>query len=998
MLGRDRQHLFPGWRELLLHAADLLEREGKGPESQVVRGLLGIQRPDYLEAARRARDGLGPLWPQFLQQEIDRRFEDADPESLDLARAIWRLGNLLVTTNYDMVLQWACPDSFAKDLDFWDIEAKIEQGQFLRSRRPARPTIWHLHGRIGNAAELILTPDGYKRLYGGESEAHYQAALRTFQTLVATRSLLFIGFSFDDHALGVQLRGMDELFAGAPGPHYALVHQRDAARFPDLGLPVVPIPFSDFGKPLLDLVCRMGGIAAQGSTSPIAGPGGALAQPPPAGASYSTDNRPFFVPFRPKGDRVIGAEQALRRVHDQLTRGRNTSIGQTAAFEGLGGLGKTQLAVEYAWLYSDDYPNGVIWLTADQDIAAQLTRLAVDARWVAPESEHKVKLDIAQHRVRSYSDCLIVFDNIEDLATIEPYLPLPSAQPHLLGTSRTEQPGFVPVPLDILDEEQSLALLTSEAGRTPVGEEEEDATRGIARELGGLPLALEMAGAYLLHRPVRWRQYHDLLKSNPKDAFRPQHLSSFTRHEADLFATLRVQEGLFETEPHLREILDVLTWSGSATMGLSLLAAILKTEATDLLGALSLGVKLHLIESSSEADRYGLHRLVRKVRQEDHPLHEASAWAEEVCRRLGDWFFARRRDFAELAVFEAEIDHLQNWREHAVSLGNSQASRLTWFLAYPPFHRGQYAESRAWLDQALSIFQSEGNPNQELEAWLWNDLGAITSREDRNQEALKFQETAFSIRLNILGEEHPDTAFSLLNIGSTYIEIGDTERALTSVTKSLAIQRKVLGEEHPDTAISLARIGRIYNQIGELDKALAFYVHSLDISRKALGEGNPTTARSLFDIGEIYEKRRDMKSALEHYIQALAIERTVLGGEHPDTVMSMIRIGEVHFAIGDFKQALDFARQSFEIRQRTRGATHTDTINSLINLVKTLERLNRRQEAFELIVPYVQVPPNNPDQAGVIKALAQQLKSQPFRPGFRLPPAHGKRAHKKKRR
>ncbi|MDT7688093.1 MAG: hypothetical protein QOE46_852 [Acidobacteriota bacterium] len=128
-------------------------------------------------------------------------------------------------------------------------------------------------------------------------------------------------------------------------------------------------------------------------------------------------------------------------------RGRRTATGQTASFQGLGGLGKTQLAVEYAYRFRDTYPKGVIWLTADQDIDAQLTELAEKARWVSPHSEHKYKLEVAQRRLHTYSDCLV--------------------------TSRTPQPGFTPIPLDPLNEALSIELLYQEAGRQTEGQAEE---------------------------------------------------------------------------------------------------------------------------------------------------------------------------------------------------------------------------------------------------------------------------------------------------------------------------------------------------------------------------------------------------------------------------------------------------------------------------------------------------------------------------------------------
>jgi tetratricopeptide (TPR) repeat protein len=1030
----DGEPLFPGWRDLLIRAADRLGREDKAPESGVVRNLLDFVPARYLEAAQHAREGLGALWPGFLKEEIDRSFDEADPESLGLARAVWELGNpLVITTNYDRVLHWACPE--ANDLELWDIEAKAEQAQLLRSDgRPARPTVWHLHGRIGNAADLILTPDGYSRLYQGDSEGRYKAALATFRTLLASRSLLFVGFSFDDRALSVELRGVNELFEGTSGPHYAVVRAGDVERLRAFDLPLEFLTFPCLGEPLVSLVKQLGSIARDGGVA-LADPSSSSAQAeaPAVSASYSPDNRPFFVPFRPKGERVIGRDQALRRVRDQLTSGKPTNIGQTAAFEGLGGLGKTQLAVEYAWRYKDEYPNGVIWLTADQDIAAQLTRLAVEAKWVAGESDHRVKLDVAQHRLRSFSDCLIIFDNLENRAVIEPYLPLPSANPHLLVTSRSDQPGFVPIPLEFLDEEESVALLTLEAGRSATSEAEENAAREIARELGGLPLALEMAGAYLLHRSVPWQQYRSLLQSNPRAALHPRLLASFTRHEADLYATLRVQEGLLAEEPLLGEILDLLTWSGSATMGLSLLAALQNVEETELVGALALGAQLRLLERSATADRYGLHRLVRKVRQEDRPLKDRAAWAEEVCRRLGDWFFARRRDFADLPAFEAEIDHLDTWREQASSLGNSHASRLTWLLAYPPYHRGQYKESFRWVKQGRALFESEGNRDRGLEAWLWSDLGAINSAEGRYREsrdlnelalkirretlgdqhpdtalsldhlamdygllgnwskALEFSLQALAIRRTVLGDEHPETATSLKHVGRQYRELGNFKEALRYDLQALEIQRKVLGENHPETAGSLSGVGVSYGKLGDWDKALEFNLEALEVSRRTLGEQHPEIAVRFNDVGWAYAGNGEINEALEYALKGLEVRRKALGEQHPITAKSLDNIGWSYGRLGQWSKMLDFFLQAFEIRHETLGLRHSETISTAINVAGTLMKLNRRQEAFALIAPLLRDLPTDPDQASRIKHLAQQLKSKPLRPGFRQPPKHGKR-------
>ncbi|HEY0074765.1 MAG TPA: tetratricopeptide repeat protein, partial [Abditibacteriaceae bacterium] len=575
--------------------------------------------------------------------------------------------------------------------------------------------------------------------------------------------------------------------------------------------------------------------------------------PPPIVASYDPRNKPFSVPYAAKGEQVIGRESQLQAVRTQLTQGRRTAIGQTASFQGLGGLGKTQLAVEYAWKYRDTYPNGVIWLNADQDMDAQLIDLSEKARWVARESDHKSKLDIALHRLKSYSDCLLIFDNLEEQETIRDYLPEPGVNPHILVTSRDEQPGFIPVPLELLDSKLSLQLLIQEAEREPDNEDEWQAARDIVSDLDGLPLALELAGAYLRHRPVSWAQYRDLRRQRMQDAILPKHLT-FTRHDTDLYSTLRVSEELLDEQPRLRDILDLLTWSGSAPMGLSLLSALIGVEnPVELTGALGLGVALRLLKKSAKADSYAIHRLLGEVRRAEKPLAEQGAWVDKVCLRLGDWFQDRREDFADLAVFEAEIDHLSAWQTHAAQLAPHHASRLIWLQTYPPYHRGRYQESQQWVNQAIEVLDRESTPSQELKAHLLADLGTIEGHLGKYEMALAHDREALAIRREVLDEKHPDTANSLNNVGSAYGDLGDHEKQLEYAEQALVVQREALGEKHPDTANSLNNVGNACSNLGRLEQAIDNGRQAVQLATELLGHQHPNT---LLYIGNLAVRLR----------------------------------------------------------------------------------------------------------------------------------------------
>ncbi len=900
--------LFPSWKELLERAANQLDAEQNTDDAVLVRSFLKIRKPKYLEAASHASEVLGPKWFSFLKEQLDHRRDQADDESLRLAEAIWALGSLLlITTNYDRVLHWTRPQR--EDLSIWDIGNPVEQAKAW-SEGVKRPTVWHLHGSINNAADLILTPDGYERLYPGAGavKGRFQAALKSLEICMATRTFLFIGFSMDDQQFGLQLQANDDIFQHATGPHYVLAHKDSADLIRAQKLPVEIIEFEAYGEPLLNLVAELGKNSAPIRSDDVRLRDNVSA---PSVVSYDPRNNVFHVPFRPKGDQVVGRKETLELVREELTNGTRAAIGHTAALVGLGGLGKTQLAVEYAYRYKQDYPNGVIWLTADQDIDAQLTGLAEKAKWVAPESEHKYKLEIALHRLRTWSDCLIIFDNLETIAAIEKYLPEPQANPHILVTSRTEQPGFTPIPIELLDSDLSLKLLLQEAGRRqyPVGDAEENAAREIANTLDGLPLALELAGAYVRYRRLGWQQYRDHLKGNIKAALPGKFLEgSFTKHDQDLYSTLKINEEVFSEEPRLRDILDLLAWSGSAPMGMSLMCALLDVhKPAELTSALGLATAIRLLQKSVGIDSYSIHRLLAEMRREEVPLAGREEWIKEICKRIGDWFEQRKGRFENLPVLEAEIDHLRMWQQNALDHAQEHAIRLTWLQAYPPLHRGRYKETEEWVMKAselLKQFQVKDSKLEELEANLLEDHGFCLYQFGDYTRALEYHEKSLEIRLKLFGEHHRDTAQSLNSVGNTYAIIGNKERALEHHEKSLKIRQELFGELHPDTAQSFYNIGFTYGKMGQNKLALVQYEKSLKIRQELFGELHPDTAQSLNSVGNTYAIVGNKERALEYIEKALKLRRELLGDLHPDTILSFTNLAYTLFFLGRESEAL----------------------------------------------------------------------------------------------
>lgn len=869
------QPLFPSWPALLTAAAQRLQEESKPAEAGIVEGLVKTNR--LLDAAREAKDALAN-WCDFLKSQLDKTREETDDASLELARRVWRLGSkLVITTNYDKVLRWACPQ--VDDLAEWNIQATAEQSGLLRNGVD-KPTVWHLHGHIDDCVNLILAPDGYQKLYAKGGEQCYQAALHTLQHQLASRSFLFIGFSFADQDFANQLRLLAEIFQGTNGPHYVLLPEAQKSFFNPPSKAIQPLYFAGFGAPLLDRLDQLAGLAEQRLAAQI---------PSAAVADFSPDKPAFNVPFQPKGEQLVGRSDALEQAHRQLRQSQTANINQKASFHGMGGLGKTQLAVEYAHAFRGDYPSGVIWINADQDITAQLIKLAEDARWVSPLSDQPTKIDIARRRLRESTGCLVIFDNLEKLEDIRDYLPQPACGAHVLVTSRLEQPGFPPIPLELLKPEQGLTLLVQVADREPSNETEQQAAQDIVKQLDGLPLALELAGAYLRWRPsVGWAEYLALLRDNLKAAF-PAKLreNSATRHDADLHSTLKVHETLFEEEPLLREVLDLLTWSGAAVMGSDLLCAALGQEKPSALtGALGLGVSLRLLQKSEDG-RYALHRLLRQVRREETPLACRRNWAEQCGQRLGDWFEAHRQDFRDLPAFEAGLDHLQAWQDNAAALDLPQMQvRLAWLQAYPPYHWGHYREAQHIVQHALDLYRQAELADQALWAHMLSDLASVTFHLGDGKTALELNEQALELRRALFGEEHPDTVCSLTNAAGYYNDLRKHDQALAFGKQALAISRRLFGEEYPDTARALSNVANSYIGLDEFGQALTLGEQALDIHRRLRGEEHPNTAILLSNVAGYYNSQGKYREALELDRQALAIRQKLLGATHPDTLLS----------------------------------------------------------------------------------------------------------------
>jgi len=252
---------------------------------------------------------------------------------------------------------------------------------------------------------------------------------------------------------------------------------------------------------------------------------------------------------------------------------------------------------------------------------------------------------------------------------------------------------------------------------------------------------------------------------------------------------------------------------------------------------------------------------------------------------------------------------------------------LAWALAPA---QGVAAEQAA--DQSAAPALTAEQQKKLDEAERLNEQVKTLRAQGKSQAAIPLAKRALEIRQAILGNEHPDTATCLNNLGLLLQEQGDYAAARPYSEQAVKINRKVLGDENRETATSLNNLGVLLYLERDYAAARTHLEQALAINRRILGKEHPSTAVSLNWLGVLLKNQGDYTAARLTLEESLAINRKVLGSEHPETAVSLNNLGNLLRAQGDYRAARRFLEQSLAINQKVLGTGHAETATSLGNL------------------------------------------------------------------
>ena len=350
----------------------------------------------------------------------------------------------------------------------------------------------------------------------------------------------------------------------------------------------------------------------------------------------------WLVPYT-RNPFFTGRESLLQNLRETLTQNSAAALSQVQAISGLGGIGKTQTAVEYVYRYRSAY-DAVFWVRADTALELSSGFVAIAQLLNLPQKNAENQDDVVQ-AVKLWlsrnDNWLLVFDNADQPDLVQPFQPTDS-RGHILITSRAQDfqdLGIAcPVEMETLDPEEALAFLLQRTGREELDKTDSavQAAAQLAAELGYLPLALEQAAAYIVAKKARFQDYlasYQKLKLKRLEKAKPK-LGNYPDSVATAW-TLNFQQ-VEAAEPAAADLLRVsavlhpdaipfeLLTEGGSQLG-EALAAALEDAAEDPLIVNELLEPLctySLIRVDRANQTYSIHRLVQDVVRADLAMAE----------------------------------------------------------------------------------------------------------------------------------------------------------------------------------------------------------------------------------------------------------------------------------------------------------------------------------------------------------------------------------------
>ncbi|KAI9861251.1 MAG: hypothetical protein M1813_005424 [Trichoglossum hirsutum] len=658
----------------------------------------------------------------------------------------------------------------------------------------------------------------------------------------------------------------------------------------------------------------------------------------------------------------------------------NTRHPKIAVLLGMGGQGKSQVALEYCRVArTSGRFQAIFWIDASSPNTVSrgfemITAKISGAGREFNDIESKIAF-VRETLARWRSPWLMVFDNYDqpsEFKNITAYLPRGETGA-VLFTSRhadSERLG-VTIRVTQMTEDEGLEILLHQSKRE---RNDDDTKEGkeIVRKLGYLPLAIDQAGAYINARklpPRIFTKHYDerkeaVLKHTPSPwEYRRRVSEGKDETLLNVFTTWELsfqQIGKNEDErTMIGHFLTLSAFFDATNIGEELFRSHLASNGKPprwmehfisgglwdqykyqdiIVELLSLSL-LQSVDIESTESRFSLHPLVTdwlKLRTDQKGRQK---YAAEATMILTGYIDARDRAALPLQIKLDILSHIdvcvQNYREYLWELDESdivslRGSASTFAIFYQIHDR--YQEAEAMYERALAGYEKALGPEHTSTLSAVNNLGSLYWDQGRLAEAEAMYERALTGYEKVLGPGHTSTLDMINNLGLLYRGQGRLAEAGAMYERALVGKEKALGLEHTSTLDTVNNLGLLYRDQGRLAEAEAMIERALTGYEKVLGPEHTSTLNTVNNLGILYRDQGRITEAEAMYERALAGKEKALGLEHTSTLNTVNNLGILYRDQGRITDAEAMYERALAGYEKALGPEHTSTLSTVNNL------------------------------------------------------------------
>jgi hypothetical protein len=671
----------------------------------------------------------------------------------------------------------------------------------------------------------------------------------------------------------------------------------------------------------------------------------------PTPTAVAPGRRVWTIPARVRG--FTGRAALLAELEAALRSGEPTVV---QAVTGMGGIGKTTTAIEYAHRHRDEF-DIAWWVPAENPalIPERLAELALALDLTTAATPAGVGVARLLGELARRDRWLLVFDNAEDSRALSRWLPEGRGQ--VLITSRNPAWRGIAATVGVREftRHESIALLRRLAPDLTGAEADR-----VAEAVGDLPLAVEQAGSLLADTGMAVDKYLRLLAERAQDVLDHDPGGAYPQSLAASWAV--AFDRLADDDPTALDLLTVVAWCGPDQVPLSLLTDHpdplpdqLRPIATDPLVLARCTTILHR-RGMATVSPHGiqLHRIpaaLLRARSQGSEVTAAAGWAATVVRLLeeaapGDL----RIDLGRWPLWRRLLPHVLAAAGRDVALAGvpAEATGLLDRAASYLLGRGEVQAAAAVYERAYEVRRDNFGDDHPDTLTSASNLALNLWWLGEYQRARALDEDTLARRRRILGEDHRDTLTSAGQLAHDLFGLGNYPQARELQEETLSRRRRILGDDHPDTLISASLLGLVLWSLGDYRQARQLLTDTVTRSRRILGEDHPDTLTSASLLGVVVWSLGDYRQARQLQNDTFTRSRGVLGEDHWATLLSAIDLGMVAWSLGDYQQARQLQNDTLTRLRRVLGEDHTFTLRSASLLGLTLGSLGEHQEARHL--------------------------------------------------